>query len=151
MRLWECGLMGCVGRGGSEPNSFFERCVRQEMTSLETIKKVRLESQDVALPLLQLCAYVLSLLSSQKPSCVRLATRQGTTRPTRPASLLRWDVPAALFVGGRCTSPAESERHLYPRRRTNDSRVWLASDPFDWRTEGFSGHNVTQARAWMAL
>lgn len=67
----------------------------------------------------------------------------------RPASMLRWDLPAALFIGGRCTSPTSVESHLFPKTRDalarNSLRWKLAPDSSGWRTSGFSGHNVTQA------
>ena len=107
MHLFECALAGCIGHG-REPNSFFERCVRLETSSIEKTKEDKLQT-------------------------------------TRAASLLRWDLPAALFLGGRCTSPAATERHLYPPLRSSSSREWFKPDAFSWRSEGFSGHNVTQA------
>lgn len=96
MRLWECSLAGCVGRG-DEQNSFFDRCVRREVTS---------------------------------------AVPGKSKRTTRPASLLRWDVPAALFTGGRCTFPSAAEALLHDARRSHDNHTLVR--------DGFFGHNVTQ-------
>ncbi len=116
MRLWECSLTGCVGRG-DEPNGFFEECVRREVTS-----------------------------------AAKISTR---SLPSRPASFLRWDLPAALFLGGRCVSPTVLERALLPAAaiRADELGTGLIEpiDAFGWRLEGFSGHNVTQAGVGFVL
>ena len=59
-----------------------------------------------------------------------------SSRTTRPASLLRWDVPAALFAGGRCTSPV-AEELSYHSRHLHNNQTTLVRD-------GFFGHNVSQ-------
>lgn len=76
----------------------------------------------------------------------RCARRELETLRTlkRPASMLRWDVPAALYAGGRCVNPAASEDPLYPRVVLEDDARGL-QDSHGWRRHGFSGHNVTQA------
>lgn len=74
--------------------------------------------------------------------CTQRACATRSKALGRPASYLRWDVPAAIFAGGRCTSPSEFEAHLYPPPHTNESAL---QDADGWRREGFSGHNVTQA------
>ena len=103
MRLWECSLAGCVGRGDDPTgNSFIERCVRHEMETGGRQKHA----------------------------------------PGRPASFLRWDVPAAIFAGGRCTSPAGFEKSAYPPPNVS----WpIVQDANGWQREGFYGHNVTQS------
>ena len=58
------------------------------------------------------------------------------SRRNVPASLLRWDVPIAIFNGGRCVSPATHERSLYAPEVTT-----ITNDGYI--TEGFVGHNVT--------
>ena len=58
-------------------------------------------------------------------------------RRNRPASLLRWDLPLAVFNGGRCVNPASYERGTWPEE-TN-----VTDDGFI--TQGFVGHNVTAA------
>ena len=140
MRIWECSLAGCVGRGDDEPNPFFERCVRAEVN----------------------------------PGTVGRASNGPLTgsRATRPASVLRWDVPAALFKGGRCTDPALVEKARYPavfptEKEIEQRRRWTThpeeaeldallqktenTDRFGWRRQGFSGHNVTHAAVGWVL
>ena len=73
--------------------------------------------------------------------------RTETARSKLPASMLRWDVPAALFIGGRCTEPTAAESGLYPDSGVsagNSLHVELP-DAYGWRRRGFSGHNVTQS------
>ena len=76
--------------------------------------------------------------------CVRdeMAAEIGAARP---ASLLRVDLPAAIYAGGRCVDPAAGtiEESFYPVPRTNDPRG--LQDEHGWRRAGFSGHHVTQA------
>eukprot|EP00966_Prymnesium_polylepis_P201009 4657884-Prymnesium_polylepis.1 len=56
-------------------------------------------------------------------------------RRMRPASFLRWDVPAALFNAGRCASPSAKEKTLFPD---------ASSAEIDgYNSRGFIGHNVT--------
>ena len=59
-----------------------------------------------------------------------------------PASLLRWDVPAAIFAGGRCVEPVHSEWSLYPKPQVHDPLLRMDRD--GWQRLGFVGHNVTQ-------
>jgi hypothetical protein len=57
-------------------------------------------------------------------------------RRNRPASVLRWDLPLAIFNGGRCVSRAAFERHGHlPESTTVDTDGFV--------TKGFVGHNVT--------
>lgn len=76
--------------------------------------------------------------------CVHKEVRHGNRRP---ASLLRWDTPAALYAGGRCVNPAGAESSLYPHPRAEDTAgdARAQQDRHGWRRHGFSGHNVTQA------
>lgn len=57
------------------------------------------------------------------------------SRRLRPASLLRWDVPAVIFNAGRCTHPTNDERVLSVPVMTQDG----------YYPHGFVGHNVTSA------
>jgi len=59
------------------------------------------------------------------------------SRRLRPASLLRWDVPAVIFNAGRCTFPTQDEQAQFPsvREMTQDG----------YYPHGFVGHNVTSA------
>ena len=63
------------------------------------------------------------------------------SRKMRPASLLRWDLPNAIFNGGRCVDPTPYEepdgRGIWHTPHTSKISV----DGF--LTKGFSGHNVT--------
>ena len=92
--------------------------------------------------------------SSFAERCVRQEVSSGNpkqgSKATRPASLLRRDLPAALFNGGRCTSPTVSERPLYPPLPASLEsdplgRETLQPDVHGFRREGFSGHRVTQS------
>ncbi len=65
-------------------------------------------------------------------------------RASRPASVLRWDLPAALFVNGRCTDPAT----IGVDRRV-DSPVQRIVNHDGYVTTGFTGHNVTGAGVGM--
>lgn len=58
-------------------------------------------------------------------------------RRNRPASLLRWDVPAVIFNAGRCTSPARDEVDQFPPAAV------MTKDGY--YPHGFVGHNVTGA------
>lgn len=74
--------------------------------------------------------------------CVHHELQFGGGAQSPPASLLRWDVPAAIFAGGRCTEPAGTEWALYPKPLLSDP---LQRMDFDgWQPSGFAGHNVTQ-------
>ena len=66
-----------------------------------------------------------------RPECVKVEL----ARRGRPASLLRWDVPAVIFNAGRCTSAANDEMERFPPASvmTNDG----------YYPHGFVGHNVT--------
>ena len=57
-------------------------------------------------------------------------------RKDRPASMLRWDLPMAIFNGGRCVSPAP-----YERAQHMPEVAAITADGFI--TSGFVGHNVT--------
>jgi hypothetical protein len=56
-------------------------------------------------------------------------------RKLKPASLLRWDLPNAIFNGGRCVSPAWYERSRFP----DASKM----TPDGYLVKGFLGHNVS--------
>ena len=74
--------------------------------------------------------------------CVQHEVRYGGGAQSPPASLLRWDVPAAIFAGGRCTEPAGTEWQLYPKPVVRDPLQRMDRD--GWQPSGFVGHNVTQ-------
>ena len=102
MRLWECSLAGCVGRGDDPGgNQWIERCVLHELQT-------------------------------------SISGQQGFARP---ASFLRWDAPAAIFAGGRCTSPAGHEWQLYPEAASDADEQ--RQDHDGWQREGFVGSNAT--------
>ena len=56
-------------------------------------------------------------------------------RRLKPATLLRWDLPNAVFNAGRCVTPAFYERGRYPdaQKMTPDGYI----------VKGFIGHNVS--------
>lgn len=66
--------------------------------------------------------------------CIELEMK----RRDRPASVLRWDLPLAIFNGGRCVSPAPYERTQHLPEATA-----ITTDGFI--TNGFIGHNVTSS------
>ena len=70
--------------------------------------------------------------------CVQQELETGPVRSNfgRPASFLRWDVPAALFAGGRCTNPAGHEWDAYTESVANG----VLMDANGWQREGFTGH-----------
>ena len=106
IRVWECSLAGCLGRGDDpHGNAFLDRCVGRELA-------------------------------------VGGVGRQGRVTNARPASMLRWDVPAAIYAGGRCTNPAGHEWDKWPP--AVQSVPGATQDEHGWQREGFSGHNVTQ-------
>ena len=74
-------------------------------------------------------------------NCVRHEVRYGAAQ-SPPASLLRWDVPAAIFAGGRCVEPAGTEWELYPRPAANADPL-QRMDRDGWQPSGFVGHNAT--------
>lgn len=59
-------------------------------------------------------------------------------RRLRPASLLRWDLPAAIFNAGRCVVPSQSELAEF----VNDPTKITRDGYYPW---GYAGHNVTSA------
>ena len=68
-----------------------------------------------------------------RPECVTIEL----ARRNRPASLLRWDLPTAIFNAGRCTIPAHNEKTRFPivaSKMTDDGY-------YPW---GFTGHEVVQ-------
>ena len=74
-------------------------------------------------------------------NCVRHETHYGGVQ-SPPASLLRWDVPAAIFAGGRCVQPAGTEWELYPQPAANADPL-QRMDRDGWQPTGFVGHNAT--------
>ena len=108
MRLWECSLAACIGRGDDpQGNSYVQNCVHDEV-----------KTKDAGLGF------------------------------GRPASLLRFDLPAAIFAGGRCVSPANFEWESFPKPVLNgllDENGWQrVQDDNGYQREGFVGHNTTQ-------
>ena len=59
------------------------------------------------------------------------------SRRLRPASLLRWDAPAAIFNAGRCAHPSVDE--------TLDVAPAAKMTHDGYYPHGFVGHNVTSA------
>ena len=64
------------------------------------------------------------------------------SREFGPASMLRWDLPNAIFNGGRCVSPAPYERSDFP---AVPARYKSSVTPDGYMVNGFVGHNVTSA------
>ena len=64
------------------------------------------------------------------------------SRDLGPASLLRWDLPNAIFNGGRCVSPAPYERVDFP---AVPAHFKSSVTPDGYMVNGFVGHNVTSA------
>lgn len=60
-------------------------------------------------------------------------------RRNQPASLLRWDLPAAIFNGGRCTQPSQAEQGK-SQTGSADPNVM---DKNGFRVNGYTGHNVS--------
>lgn len=58
-------------------------------------------------------------------------------RKARPASLLRWDLPKAIFNSGRCVNPAPYEHSRFPH-------VSVITD-YGYFDRGFIGHDVSAA------
>jgi hypothetical protein len=58
--------------------------------------------------------------SKRSPESISACARRETHRRFQPASLLRWDLPAAIFNGGRCTRPSASERANAPDKGPRD-------------------------------
>ena len=61
----------------------------------------------------------------------------------RPGSYLRWDVPVAVFAGGRCVRPAGREWSQFQKPEGVASAEHVP-DANGWQREGFVGHAVTQ-------
>ena len=86
-------------------------------------------------------AFVQQCVIKEMRAGVRSLQGLGGERHTvgKPASYLRWDLPAAIFVGGRCVSPAGSEWFLYAKPQGENGH-----DVNGWHREGFVESNVTQ-------
>ena len=74
--------------------------------------------------------------------CIKHEVAYGGGAQSPPASLLRWDLPAAIFAGGRCVRPVGSEWELYKEPQVDDKLQRMDRD--GWQPDGFVGHSVTQ-------
>lgn len=76
--------------------------------------------------------------------CIHHEVSYGGGAHAPPASLLRWDIPAAIFAGGRCVRPVGRERNIYPKPNLNPLNPLERQDDDGWQLDGFVGHGVSR-------